>query len=51
MLGTPRKRSGCVSFVIDDVHPFDLCTIADKHGVALRSGNNWTQALIKHYER
>lgn len=46
VLGAPRKRSGCVSFVIDGVHPFDLCTIADKHGVALRSGNNCAQPLL-----
>lgn len=46
VLGAPRKRSGCVSFVIDGVHPFDLCTIADKRGVALRSGNNCAQPLL-----
>lgn len=44
--GNPEHRSGCVSFNIDGVHPFDLCTLIDKMGVALRSGNACAQPLL-----
>lgn len=46
--GNPAHRAGCVSFVVDDVHPFDLCTLADKLGVAMRSGHNCAQPILDH---
>ncbi len=46
VLGTPQKRAGCLSFTVDGVHPFDLATMADKLGVALRSGNQCAQPLL-----
>ena len=46
VLGNPELRSGCVSFTVDNVHPFDLCSLADKLGLALRSGNNCAQPLL-----
>ena len=49
VLGSPAVRAGCLSFVIEDVHPFDLATMVDKLGVALRSGNQCAQPLL--YER
>lgn len=45
-LGNPQKRAGCLSFVVDGVHPFDLATMVDKLGVALRSGNQCAQPLL-----
>lgn len=47
VLGSPSQRAGCISFVADGVHPFDLCAFADKMGVALRSGNNCAQPLLR----
>ena len=46
ILGSPAKRAGLVSFSIDDVHPLDLCTLADAHGIALRSGHNCAQPVL-----
>lgn len=46
VLGSPAHRSGCVSFAVEGVHPFDLCAMADKLGLALRSGNNCAQPLL-----
>lgn len=46
--GAPAHRAGCVSFLIDNVHPFDLCTLVDKLGVALRSGHNCAQPILDH---
>ncbi len=49
ILGSPQKRAGCLSFSVDRVHPFDLCLLADKLGLALRSGNNCAQPLLHEY--
>lgn len=49
VLGSPARRSGLVSFSIDGVHPLDLCTFADAHGIALRSGHNCAQPVLDHY--
>ena len=46
VLGSPEARAGCVSFTVDGVHPFDLATMVDKLGVALRSGNQCAQPLL-----
>jgi len=47
ILGNPQHRSGCLSFTVDHVHPFDLCALADKLGIALRSGTNCAQPLLE----
>lgn len=49
VLGAPSRRSGLVSFTVDGVHPFDLCTLVDSRGVALRSGHNCAQPLLDWY--
>ena len=46
VLGNPEKRAGCLSFTVRDAHPFDIATLADKLGVALRSGNQCAQPLL-----
>lgn len=44
--GSPNHRSGCLSFNIEGAHPFDVCTLVDKMGIALRSGNMCAQPLL-----
>ena len=46
VLGDPTRRAGCLSFAVQGVHPFDLATMVDKLGVALRSGNQCAQPLL-----
>ena len=47
ILGHPHERAGCISFVVRGVHPFDLCTLVDKLGIALRSGHNCAQPVLR----
>ena len=42
----PSSQS-IVSFTLDGVHPHDLATIADTHGVAIRSGHHCAQPLMR----
>ena len=44
---TAANRSGVVSFTIPDVHPHDLATILDQHGVCIRAGHHCAQPLMR----
>lgn len=46
LFGNPSYRAGCLSFTVKDAHPFDIATLADKLGVAFRSGNQCAQPLL-----
>lgn len=39
ILGETEHRKGCISFVIDHVHPYDFCKFMDLYGIAARSGH------------
>ena len=43
----PGQRSGVVSFSVADVHPHDLATILDQHGVCIRAGHHCAQPLMR----
>ena len=47
LVGTPRERSGAISFLLGDVHPHDVGTILDRHGVAVRAGHHCAQPLMQ----
>ena len=44
----PEDGAGIVSFAMDGVHPHDLGTILDEHGVAIRAGHHCAQPLMEH---
>jgi cysteine desulfurase/selenocysteine lyase len=51
VLGDPRRRVGVVSFHLGDIHPHDVASIADAHGVAIRAGHMCAQPLVRHFGR
>ena len=44
------KRSGVVSFTLEDVHPHDLATILDGEGVCIRAGHHCAQPLMRRLD-
>lgn len=50
IIGTAENKTSVVSFVVDGVHPFDLGTLLDKQGVAVRTGHHCTQPLMDFYQ-
>ena len=46
IVGTAAHKCSVISFVIAGIHPFDLGTLLDKTGVAVRTGNHCAQPLI-----
>ena len=41
-----EARGGVVSFNLEDIHPHDLGTVLDRHGVAIRAGHHCAQPLM-----
>lgn len=48
-IGQTPHRSGLVSFVIDGIHPYDLGTIIDKMGVAVRTGHHCAEPVMTRF--
>ena len=48
-IGQAPERSGLVSFIIDGVHPYDLGTIIDKMGVAVRTGHHCAEPVMTRF--
>jgi cysteine desulfurase/selenocysteine lyase len=42
-------RGGAVSFWYRDVHPHDLATILNEHGVAIRAGHHCAQLVMRRF--
>ncbi|HET9554445.1 MAG TPA: cysteine desulfurase [Anaeromyxobacteraceae bacterium] len=49
LVGEPRERAGALSFVMEGIHPHDLATIVDRHGVAIRAGHHCAQPLMQRF--
>ena len=48
-IGQAAQRSGLVSFIIEGVHPYDLGTIIDKMGVAVRTGHHCAEPVMTRF--
>ena len=49
IIGTAAEKTAVISFVVDGVHPYDLGTLLDKMGVAVRTGNHCAQPLVESF--
>ncbi|NUQ11481.1 MAG: cysteine desulfurase [Gemmatimonadaceae bacterium] len=49
VIGTAPEKAGVLSFTMEGVHPHDIATILDQHGVAIRAGHHCTQPLMARF--
>jgi len=49
-IGEATHKTSVISFLIDDLHPFDVGTILDQLGIAVRTGHHCTQPLMDFYQ-
>ena len=49
IVGTAPDKTSVLSFVFDDIHPYDAGTFLDRLGIAVRTGHHCTQPLLKRY--
>jgi len=47
--GTQAKKSGVISFNVEDIHFFDIGTMLDKFGIAVRTGHHCADPLMDHF--
>jgi len=47
--GTAHKKSAILSFNLKGVHPFDVGTILDQFGIAVRTGHHCTQPVMTKF--
>ena len=50
LIGTAKNKTSVVSFVIEGIHPFDIGTLLDKQGIAVRTGHHCTQPVMDFFE-
>lgn len=46
IIGTAGEKSAVISFLIGNIHPYDLGMLLDKMGIAVRTGHHCAQPLI-----
>lgn len=49
IIGQADKKTSVVAFIIDGIHPYDIGTIIDTDGIAIRTGHHCTQPIMKRY--
>jgi cysteine desulfurase/selenocysteine lyase len=50
MIGNAPHRAAVISFLVDGIHPHDLGTLLDRHGVAIRTGHHCAWPLMDRFE-
>lgn len=48
--GTSREKTAVISFNIGEIHPYDIGTIIDKLGIAVRTGHHCAQPVMDFYK-
>ena len=49
IIGTAKNKASVISFLLDGTHPYDVGTILDKLGIAVRTGHHCTQPLMNRF--
>ena len=49
IIGTAEHKAGAVSFIVNNLHPYDIGVILDNMGIAIRTGHHCTQPIMDKY--
>jgi cysteine desulfurase/selenocysteine lyase len=49
LFGTAPHKASLVSFLVGKIHPYDMGSIIDKMGIAIRTGHHCAQPLIDYF--
>ena len=50
IIGKAQEKTSVLSFLLDNIHPFDVGTLLDQMGIAIRTGHHCTQPLMEFYQ-
>lgn len=48
--GTSKEKTAVISFNVGSIHPYDIGTILDKLGIAVRTGHHCAQPIMAYYK-
>jgi cysteine desulfurase/selenocysteine lyase len=48
--GDNKHKTAVISFNIDSIHPYDIGTLLDKMGIAVRTGHHCAQPIMDYYK-
>lgn len=48
--GTAKEKSAVISFLLNDIHPYDLGMLLDKQGIEVRTGHHCAMPLMDRYD-
>lgn len=49
IIGTAKNKAPVISFVLENIHPHDIGTILDHHGIAVRAGHHCAMPLMERF--
>jgi cysteine desulfurase/selenocysteine lyase len=49
IIGDAKHKAGAISFLVGQSHPFDVGTLLDQLGIAIRTGHHCAQPVMQHY--
>jgi len=49
-IGTAPEKTSVISFLFNDIHPYDTGTILDKLGIAVRTGHHCAQPVMDYFQ-
>ncbi len=49
IIGTAKNKAPVISFVLDNIHPHDIGTVLDHHGIAVRAGHHCAMPLMERF--
>ncbi|MEM8901714.1 MAG: cysteine desulfurase, partial [Bacteroidota bacterium] len=50
IVGTAENKASVISFLVGEIHPYDLGTILDRLGIAIRTGHHCTQPIMDRFK-
>ena len=50
LIGTAENKGGILSFVLENIHPHDIGTILDHHGIAVRAGHHCAMPVMDFFD-
>ncbi|MBP5562925.1 MAG: cysteine desulfurase [Bacteroidales bacterium] len=48
-IGEAAHKTGVISFLVGNIHPYDMGVLLDHQGVAVRTGHHCTQPIMTHF--
>lgn len=50
IVGTAKNKASVISFLVNDIHPYDLGVLLNEQGIAIRTGHHCCQPLMDRFK-